>query len=131
MLKNKIIFLTMKYKDTCLIIGFLSLACFVGGKFKIFLNFTLLDLSAVLIALFLILFSIINLFFFKKKNYAQITLILIFFLFFFQISRLNQFNFNDLSEEQRCIYKNIEYEQNKNNEKIKNEYLNACKIIRN
>ena len=131
MLKNKIIFLIMKYKDTCLIIGFLSLACFVGGKFKIFLNFTLLDLSAVLIALFLILFSIINLFFLKKKNYAQITLVLIFFLFFFQISRLNQFNFNDLSEEQRCIYKNIEYEQNKNNEKIKNEYLNACKIIRN
>ena len=101
----------MKYKDTYLIIGFVFLACFVGGKFKIFLNFTLLDLSAVLIALFLILFSIIN-------------------LFFFQISRLNQFNFNDLSEEQRCIYKNIEYEQNKNNEKIKNEYLSACKIIR-
>jgi hypothetical protein len=121
----------MKYKDTYLIIGFLSLACFVGGKFKIFLNFTLLDLSAVLIALFLILFSIINLFFLKKKNYAQITLILIFFLFFFQISRLNQFNFSDLSKEQRCTYKNIEYEQNKNNEKIKNEYLSACKIIRN
>jgi len=56
MLKNKIIFLTMKYKDTCLIIGFLSLACFVGGKFKIFLNFTLLDFFEVLIALFLILF---------------------------------------------------------------------------
>ena len=120
----------MKYKNTYLTIVFLSLACFVGGKFKIFLNFTLLDLSAVLIALFLILFSIINLFFLKKKNYTQTTLILIFFLFFFQISRLNQFNFNDLSKEQRCIYKNIEYEQNKNNEKIKNEYLSTCKIIR-
>ena len=120
----------MKHKNSFLIIGLIFFACFISNKFEIFLKFTILDFLALLISLLLILFAIINLFFLKKKNNNQITIALIFFLFFFQISRLNNFDFNDLSDEQKCIYKNIEYEQDVNNEKLKNEYLNACKIIR-
>ena len=120
----------MQYRRVSIIIILLFLFFFFSEKFKIFLNFTLFDLFSLLFGILLIIFSILNLFFFKKKNYKEISIILVFFVLIFQTSRLNNFNFNDLSKEQQCIIKNIEYEKNKQNKIIEKDYLDACKLFR-
>jgi len=120
----------MQYRKVSIIIILLCLFSFFGGKFKIFLNFTLFDVFSFLFGILLIIFSILNLFFFKKKNYKEISVILIFFVLIFQTSRLNNFNFSDLSKEQQCIAKNIEYEKNKQNKVIEKDYLDACELLR-
>ena len=104
---------------------------FTLDKFKIIFNFTLFDILAALLGIFLIIFSIINLWFFKKKNYFQINIVLIFFIIIFQTLRLNNFNVGDLSKEQICVYKNIEHLRDKDNVKKESEYLSACRMIRN
>ncbi len=120
----------MQYKKIVIILILLTCVCFFGGKYKIYLNFTFFDLFAFLSGIFLIIFSILNLFFLKKKNLNELSIILIFFIFIFQTSRLNNFNFSNLSKDQQCIMKNIEYEKNKENKKIRKEYLDSCKLIR-
>ncbi|MBD1173020.1 hypothetical protein IDG88_00385 [Pelagibacterales bacterium SAG-MED03] len=122
--------LEMQYRRASVIIILLCLFSFFSGKYKIFLNFTLFDLFSLLFGILLIIFSILNLFFFKKKNYKEISIILVFFILIFQTSRLNNFNFSDLSNEQQCIIKNIEYEKNKQNKIIEKDYLDACKLLR-
>ena len=121
----------MHYKKISVIIILLSLISFILDKFKIFLNFTLFDIFATLLGIFLVIFSIINLWFLKKKNYIQINIVLIFFIIIFQTLRLNNFNVDDLSKEQICVYKNIEHLRDKDNVKKESEYLSACKMIRN
>ena len=121
----------MQYKKIGVVIILLSLISFVLDEFKIILNFTLFDIFAALLGIFLIIFSIINLLVLKKKNHAQISIILISFIIIFQILRLNNFDVNDLSKEQICIYKNIEYLKDRNNLKKKSESDSARKIIRN
>ena len=70
----------MKNKKIGVVIILLSLISFTLDKFKIIFNFTLFDILAALLGIFLIIFSIINLWFFKKKNYFQINIVLIFFI---------------------------------------------------
>ena len=97
---------------------------------KIFLQFTYLDLLTLLLSISIMLYSFINLFFLKKNLSSGFIVILVFSLFLFQVLRLNNINFEALSEEQQCVLKNIEYEQNKNNSKIKEEYIKHCKKFR-
>ena len=118
-------------KKIGVVIILLSLISFTLDKFKIIFNFTLFDILAALLGIFLIIFSIINLWFFKKKNYFQINIVLIFFIIIFQTLRLNNFNVGDLSKEQICVYKNIEHLRDKDNIKKESEYLSACRMIRN
>lgn len=103
---------------------------FLSSKFKILINFTLFDLFATLLGITIIIFSFINLFFLKKK-FILINIILVFIIFIFQAIRLNNFNLNEISKEQQCVYANLLSEKNKNNQSIKNNYLNLCKDFRN
>jgi uncharacterized membrane protein YfhO len=119
----------MKYIKKFFLLSIIFLILFLLSEKKIFFQFSLLDIFAFLFAFFLLLYSIINLFFFKKNN-LQISIFLIFILFFFQALRLNNFSFDNLTKEQQCVNRNIEYEQNKDNQNLEDDYINACKNFR-
>ena len=119
----------MKYIKKFFVLSIIFLILFLLSEKKIFFQFSLLDIFAFLFAFFLLLYSIINLFFFKKSN-LQISIFLIFILFFFQVLRLNNFSFDNLTKEQQCVNRNIEYEQNKDNQNLKDDYIDACKNFR-
>ena len=121
----------MQYKKIGVVIILLSLISFALDEFKIIFNFTLFDILVALLGIFLIIFSIIDLLILKKKNYAQMSIILISFIIIFQILRLNNFDVNDLSKEQICMYKNLQYLKDRDNLKKKSESDSACKMIRN
>ena len=94
----------MKYKKKLFFLSIIFLILFLLSEKKIFFQFSLLDVFAFLFAFFLLLYSIINLFFFKKNN-LQISIFLIFILFFFQALRLNNFSFDNLTPDEifNCV----------------------------